>query len=77
MEKSITKLTICPFCLKEHEVFVMEEPETTEYKGKEIVFTSKYLYCEEVNDCFEDEDVIDENHDRVKEAYRVKTGELK
>lgn len=77
MKKSKKRIAICPFCLKEHEVSVREEVETTEYKGEEVEYNSKYLYCEESDSCFEDEEIINENDILIKDAYRVKKGLLR
>ena len=76
MEKMERRSAICPFCLKEHEVLIREEVETTEYKGEEVKYNSRYLYCVESDSCFEDEEIMSENDLRIKDAYRVVKGLL-
>lgn len=71
------RIAYCPFCMKEHEMNIVEEKETTSYKNEEVVFDSLYLHCEECDEYFEDEELIKLNDLRMKDAYREKTGLLK
>ena len=72
-----TKKTICPFCLEEHELDVKVETETTVFKGETVAYDAETLYCSVCDEYFEDEDIMNSNDIRMKDAYREKIGLLK
>ena len=76
--KTLNKRVVaCPFCLKVHEVAVIEDNDSGVFKGEDIEYKSHYLFCEESDSYFEDEIAITENDIVLKDAYREKMGLLK
>lgn len=67
---------LCPSCMEEHIVSVIEEKETNIFKDKEIEFSAQYNYCSNSMEYFEDETQIVQNDVSMKDAYRRKTGLL-
>ena len=63
------RIGICPYCMKTHELKEVINKEKTIFKGKEITFEAIGLYCEKNGELFEDEQIINMNDLRLKDAY--------
>lgn len=70
------KTVICPYCMKEHNVKIVCDSDISIFKGEEITFDARSLYCEESDEYFEDEATMKENDIAIKNAYRQKMGLL-
>lgn len=67
---------LCECCMEEHEVKTVIINDSTFFKGEEITFDSKYYYCDNADEYFEDEVMLDENDISLKNEYRKKMGLL-
>ena len=61
---------LCLICLEEHEVQTIMLTDTEEYKGGEVSFKAIYEYCSLADEYLETEDMIRENSQAMKDAYR-------
>ena len=62
----------CPLCKQQHDLKEISEMETTIFKGVEVTYEVKKLYCKNTDDYLIPEVYMDENDRRMKKAYRVK-----
>jgi len=63
--------------MKVREVNEVVDRVTTVFKGEKVTYDSVSLYCPDCDDYFADEDLVNENDIRMKDAYREKMGLLK
>ena len=66
----------CPFCMKKHDVEIICEQETTIFKETTVKYTSKFFYCKETEESWEDEEMLNSNDIAMKDAYRSMKGLL-
>lgn len=69
-------LKTCPCCMEEHEVMTVKCCEETTYKDTAISFDATYYYCDKANEYFEDEEQLQSNDLKIKDAYKRKEGLL-
>lgn len=62
-------IEFCPLCGKEHVLKEKEKICNIVFKGKRIKYNKKCYYCEETNDCFEDEEQGKYNLASLLDAY--------
>ena len=72
--KSEKKLCTC--CMEEHEVKTVLIEDEAAFKGVEVTYEAEYLYCDRAEEIYMNEDEIQENDIRLKDAYRKKEGLL-
>lgn len=71
---SETKLCTC--CMNEHEVKTVLVKEQATFKNKEVEYDAHYMYCDEAEEFYMDEQQIQENDKAMKNAYRGAEGLL-
>lgn len=67
---------ICTCCMEEHEVKTVLIKETAVFKNIKIDYEAVYLYCDAAEELYMDEQQIQENDIRIKDAYRKAKGLL-
>lgn len=72
--KSEKKLCTC--CMEEHEVKTVLLLENAIFKNVNVDYEASYLYCDAAKEFYMDEQQIQENDIRLKDAYRRKEGLL-
>lgn len=65
---------LCPSCMEEHDVSIVEIEETNIFKGEQVNYLAHYHYCKNSNEFYETEDQISNNYASMKDAYRDKVG---
>lgn len=70
------KKQICPCCMEEHEVKTVQTRESVTFKDVKIVYDACYLYCENADEFFTDEEMTGINDSAIKDAYRKAEGLL-
>lgn len=63
---------LCPSCMGEHEISIVETKETNIFKGEQIKYLAKYHYCKNSDTFYETEDQIASNYIAMKNAYNEK-----
>lgn len=66
----------CTCCMEEHEVKTVLVPEQTTFKNVKIGYEASYLYCDVAGELYMDEQQMQENDIRLKDAYRREQGFL-
>lgn len=72
--KSEKRLCMC--CMEEHEVKTVLVKEAAAFKNKKITYEASYLYCDKAEELYMDEQQVQENDIRLKDAYRKSEGLL-
>lgn len=72
--KSEKKLCTC--CMEEHEVKTVLVEEQVTFKKINVRYEACYLFCDRAKELFMDEQQIQENDVRIKDAYRKSEGLL-
>lgn len=67
---------LCPSCMEEHDVSIVEIEETCIVRGEQLNYLAHYHYCKKADEFYETEDQISSNYASMKTAYRVKLGLL-
>lgn len=67
---------LCTCCMEEHEVKTVSVHENTIFKNEKVEYEASYLYCDVAEELYADEQKIQENDIRMKDAYRKKCGLL-
>ncbi len=67
---------LCTCCMEEHEVKTVLVNEETTFKNKRITYEASYLYCDTAEELYMDEQQMQENDIRLKNAYRKSEGLL-
>ena len=65
---------ICPSCMEQHEIDVVEDLESVEYKNVMVTFFATYWYCSNTDEYFADEDMMRANKLAVINTYRKMIG---
>lgn len=67
---------LCACCMEEHEVKTVLVEEQAIFKDVRVAYDASYLYCEVAEELYMDEQQIQENDIRLKDAYRKAEGLL-
>ena len=67
---------ICPCCMEEHEVKTVIVLERATFKNCIVDYEASYFFCEFAEELYMDEQQMQENDIRLKDAYREKEGLL-
>ena len=65
---------LCTCCMEEHEVKTVLLIENATFKNVNVDYEACYLYCDEAEEFYMNEQQIQENDMRLKDAYRRKEG---
>lgn len=63
---------LCPSCMEEHDVTVVEIEETNIFKGEKIKYVAQYCYCSNSEEYYETEEQMSANDISMKDGYRKK-----
>lgn len=69
------KMPLCKFCDENH-LELRHETKRVTLKGIEVEYDHKFFYCPDLEEEFEEGDLIDENLNAARNAYRKKVGLL-
>lgn len=67
---------LCTCCMEEHEVKTVLVKDQATFKNVNVDYDAFYLYCDAAEELYMDEQQIQENDIRLKDAYRKATGLL-
>lgn len=67
---------ICPCCMEEHEVKTVLVMDHVTFKNTTIEYEASYFFCELAEELYMDEQQMQDNDIRLKDAYRKKEGLL-
>ena len=67
---------LCTCCMEEHEVKTVLICEEAIFKNVKVVYDAFYLYCDMAEEFYMDEQQMQENDIRLKDAYRKEVGFL-
>ena len=70
MMKSEKRLCVC--CMEEHEVKTVLVQEHASFKNEQIIYEATYLYCDQAEELYADEEMLKNNDIALKDAYRKK-----
>lgn len=61
---------LCTYCMEEHEVKTVLVNDQAVFKNIKVIYDASYLYCDVADGMYMDEQQIQENDMRMKDAYR-------
>ena len=67
---------LCTCCMEEHEVKTVLVEENATFKNIKVRYEASYLYCDVAEELYMDEQQMQENDVRLKNAYRKAGGLL-
>jgi len=67
---------ICSCCMEEHEVKTVLVMDQATFKNSTVNYEASYLFCELAEELYMDEQLMQDNDIRLKDAYRKKEGLL-
>lgn len=67
---------LCTCCMEEHEVKTVLVEENTTFKNVKVNYDASYLYCDIAEELYMDEQQMQDNDVRLKNAYRKAEGLL-
>lgn len=67
---------LCTCCMEEHEVKLVLVHESSMFKNVKVDYEASYYYCDETEELYMDEEQLQENDIRLKDAYRREEGLL-
>ena len=67
---------LCTCCMEEHEVKTVIVKEKAKFKNDKVEYEASYFYCDIADELFMDEQQMQENDVRLKDAYRKTEGLL-
>ena len=78
MEMKIIKSEkrICPCCMEEHVVKTVLIMDQATFKNRTVNYEASYFFCELAKELYMDEQQMQDNDIRLKDAYREKEGLL-
>ncbi len=78
MEMKVIKreMRLCPCCMEEHEVKTVLMDDQATFKNRKVEYDASYLFCDLAKEFYMDEQQIQDNDIRMKDAYRKKEGLL-
>lgn len=71
-----SKRELCLCCMEEHEVKTVIVEEQATFKNVNVNYKASYFFCDKTEELFMDEQQMQENDIRMKDAYREKEGLL-
>lgn len=71
-----SKKCLCACCMEEHEVKTVLVKEQATFKNVKVDYDAFYLYCDAADELYMDEQQMQENDVRLKDAYRKAEGLL-
>ncbi len=75
--KTIKKMKcLCPSCMEEHMVSIIEDEQINVFKGEQIRYLAQYHYCKNTDEYYASEEQMSENDISMKNEYRKKAGLL-
>lgn len=66
--KSVKRLCSC--CMEEHEVKTVLVMEHAAFKNREVEYEASYLFCDLAEELYMDEQQMQDNDVKLKDAYR-------
>ena len=63
-------IRICTCCMEEHEVKTVQIKEHATFKDRRVGYDTIYTYCDNADELYMDEQQLQENDIRLKDAYR-------
>lgn len=78
MDREIIKYRdmMCPCCMEEHEVQMIEVREQNIFKQIKVEYPARFFYCKKADEYYADETMLQENDISMKNAYRREMGLL-
>ena len=67
---------VCPCCMEDHDVKIVEIEEENVFKGEHIIYPAEYYYCENDDEYYAEDSMISRNGLSLRNAYRQKMGLL-
>lgn len=67
---------LCTCCMEEHEVKTVLVKDEATFKNRKVTYEASYLYCDMAEELYMDEQQMQENDVRLKDAYRKSEGLL-
>lgn len=67
---------LCTCCMEEHEVKTVLVEENATFKNVKVIYDASYLYCDVAEELYMDEQQMQDNDVRLKNAYRKAEGLL-
>ena len=67
---------ICPCCMEEHVVKTVLVMDQATFKNSTVNYEASYFFCELTKELYMDEQQMQDNDIRLKDAYRKKEGLL-
>lgn len=74
--KMTQKRMLCPSCMEEHEVRIVNRMEMNIFKGVQVEYQMECCYCDRTDEYYTDEPQTKSNDISMKNAYRQKVGLL-
>ncbi len=71
-----TEKRLCTCCMEEHDVKTVLMKEQMTFKNVKVEYEASYFYCDYAGELYMDEQQIQENDVRLKDAYRREVGLL-
>ncbi len=71
---------LCPCCMENHEIKKVPIANEAAFKNRKAAYEASYWYCDVAEELYMDEQQMQENDTRLKEAYQkilVSANELK
>lgn len=65
---------ICPSCMEQHGVAIVQDEECVKYKNVMVIFTAIYEHCPNTDEYWENEDMMRANKLAIIDAYQKKMG---
>ena len=67
---------LCPCCMEEHEVKTVLVMDHAVFKNTQVQYEASYLFCDEAEELYMDEQQMRDNDVKMKDAYRKEEGLL-
>ncbi len=61
---------LCTCCMEEHEVKTVLVNEEATFKNRKVAYEASYLYCDAAEELYMNEQQMQENNVRLKDAYK-------
>ena len=61
---------LCTCCMEEHEVKTVLVLEHATFKKKQVEYMASYLFCDRAEELYMDEQQMQDNDVKLKDAYR-------
>lgn len=78
MDMKIIKIEkrLCSCCMEEHDVKTVLVSEHAVFKNKQVVYEASYMYCDLAEELYMNEQQMQDNDIKMKDAYRTSEGLL-